>query len=1205
MSISAAQSRLTVRVGGADYAVVSVTGQEAFNRPFSFALELVVPGYQSLTNQLGSSVRMSMLATSGQPRTVFGLVTQVAHVMGLPDQRQLWRLEVSSHLYRLQQVSDTRLLLDHSLPEIIQRLCNRHGLDDNALFCDWGQSYPARPTTLQAGESDFDFLARLCSRHGILFWSAASDEQEVLHFADTASHCRPLARPALEYRANAGLDHDATDNDVLTMELGAQLVSDCYLVHDVAESAPGQALLSERQLPGAGKSAYGTTLVCTGRGVTSTDEASAATELLAHIGAAQQQKLTITSHAVDLRVGRIVRIDADRFGSGISGDYLITGMTHKLHQYAGLGLGGDSDCPYSNAVVLVPRETPYRVPESKRPKVPLAVTARIESKDPTAQLDSAGRTRYRQHNDSLTKPFAQNSIFTRRLQPYGGTGNGHQPGFHTPLQDGAEILVSCLNGDPDRPVIIGSLPNPETPSPVSASSAAHNRLRSANDQELCLDDTIDAPVITLRTFAGHNMLHLNASKAEHLIRLATEQGLAEFYAKQTLNTTSGDTLTETVGNNRIQVVEDRHQTITNSAEIHHQSATDVLLRGANNIQLESGENIEFEAGNDMRIDIREAMNIKVDGSSAAININSGSMILDSRGAIKIQGDGGGDICIGQAGGGIKMDPSGNITLFGTNVNFAGTVSMSGKINMDVTSPPSVSLASGVTATAAIGIGTMEGQAGPTPAPNWVELEYLYADGSGVAGASYTIYDDSDNVIAGGVLDKQGKAYVILPADKEDIRVDYGGDPGEVEQLVTSEPQPHPEEQGWFERMTTTLKGAWDTTKDAADWTWGALQGDFNEDATIGQIATNAIITAIPVVDQVGDVRDITANIKLLVWDKRYKEAAIWFALVVTLVGLIPTLGSLLKGVFKLIWKGAKLDEVLALFNYFMKGNGVSWLKELKAGKLKDYIDEAAQYGHTIMDKVTDLLTDLKSHVPQKFQNIHAKIQDTLMSLQTVKGQINAQFAKVGDELGLKIGKMLDEGVENSVRGSSRKTLAKKQRAVAPSNSSAGPNPNVVSGQGSHVKMDGHKIYDSNYSALSTNPSAQYRFSDPTFRSTGGDVYFGENVAVSYFEVRKNSSGKSLFVGDVKIDNILDLTDPDVLKNMNIDYTMLTKSVDTPIQQKSIYGYTNNVSNQAYQAGYNGILYESSRKSAGNNKALILFDGRYKQSDIELIMDRKI
>ncbi len=703
MSISADQSRLTARVGGADYAVVSVCGQEAFNHPFSFVLELVVPGFPALTNQLGSSVSLSMLATSGQQRTLYGLVTEVAHVMGLPDGQQLWRLEVSSHLYRLQQATDTRLLLDHSLPEIIQLLCRRHGLDDNALFCDFSHSYPARPTTLQAGESDFDFLARLCSRNGILFWSAASDEQEVLHFADTASHCRPLVRPALEYRASASLEHDANDNDLLTMKLGAQLVSDRYMVHDVAESAPGQELLSARELPGAGKSTYGTTEVRFGRGVTSADAASEATQRLAHIGTSQQLNLTITSHAVDLRVGRIVRIEADRFGSDVSGDYLITAMTHRLKQYAGLGLGGEKDCPYTNTVTLVPRETPYRVAETKLPTVPLTITARIESKDQTAQLDSAGRTRYHQHNDSAQKPFGQNSIFTRRLQPYGGTGNGHQPGFHMPLQDGAEILVSCLNNDPDRLVIVGSLPNPENHSPVTASNAAQNRLRTMNDQELLLDDTIDAPVISLRTFAGHNILHLNASKAEHLLRLATEQGLAEFYAKQTIATTSGDTLTETVGNNRIQVVEDKHETITNSAEIHHQSATDVLLRGANNIDLESGKNTEFEVGNDMLLDIREAMNITVGGSSAAININSGSMILDADGAINIQGDGGGDISIGQAGGGIKIDPAGNVTLFGTNVNFAGAVSLSGKVNMAITSPPSVSLASGVGATAAIGI----------------------------------------------------------------------------------------------------------------------------------------------------------------------------------------------------------------------------------------------------------------------------------------------------------------------------------------------------------------------------------------------------------------------------------------------------------------------------------------------------------------------
>ena len=648
-----------------------------------------------------------MTAPGGEERQVHGLVSSVCHQQELPDHQQLWQLDISSQLYRLQQFSDTRLLLDERLPDIIRETCGRHGLDDHQLSCDWSGPFPARPTTLQAGESDFDFLARLCSRNGILFWSDIMEDQEILHFADSSSHCLPLPRAPLEYRPGAGLDHDVSSNDLLSLTLGARLVSDRYLACDVAEEAPGQTILAVRDLPGNGQSGYSTTQVDYGSGLTGLDDATDLAQLLAQTGQAQQQSLEITSHAADLQVGRIVRIEAEAFGSGISGDYLIVEMTHRLRQYSGLGLGGESDCPYTNQVVLIPREIPYRIPLTPLPELPLTFTARIESKDLTAQLDTAGRTRYRQHNDNNTKPFGQNSIFTRRLQPYGGPGNGHQPGWYLPQQQASEVLVSCLNNDPDRPLIVGALPNQANPSPVTSANNYQNRLRTAGDQELCLDDQIDVPVISLRTFAGHNLLHLNAAKTEHLVRLASEQGLAEFYAKQTMALQSGATLTETIGNDRIQVVEEQHRTVTNQAEIHQQAATDVLLRGANNIGLDAGQNIEIETGQDLAIDITNSASIKVDGSSAAINVASGRMIMQADGAINISGNGGGDIVIGQAGAGIKMDPTGNITLFGNAVDFQGAVSLNGNVNMDITSPPSVSLPAGVAASAVLGIGELE------------------------------------------------------------------------------------------------------------------------------------------------------------------------------------------------------------------------------------------------------------------------------------------------------------------------------------------------------------------------------------------------------------------------------------------------------------------------------------------------------------------
>ncbi|SJN58281.1 Putative deoxyribonuclease RhsC [Vibrio ruber DSM 16370] len=175
----------------------------------------------------------------------------------------------------------------------------------------------------------------------------------------------------------------------------------------------------------------------------------------------------------------------------------------------------------------------------------------------------------------------------------------------------------------------------------------------------------------------------------------------------------------------------------------------------------------------------------------------------------------------------------------------------------------------------------------------------------------------------------------------------------------------------------------------------------------------------------------------------------------------------------------------------------------------------------------------------------------------------------------------------------------------PNGTNGGNAPNVVAGHGVTVQMDGRKIYDPNFPALSTNPTAKYRFSDPAYRNTGGDVYLGENVATSYNEVRKNITGKSLYLADVKIDNVLDLTDSNILKKMNIDPKMLMSTVDNQIQADAIYGYTNQIANQAYDTGYNGILYSSTRKTVGNNKAIVLFGGKYDASNVKLIFDKRI
>jgi hypothetical protein len=91
----------------------------------------------------------------------------------------------------------------------------------------------------------------------------------------------------------------------------------------------------------------------------------------------------------------------------------------------------------------------------------------------------------------------------------------------------------------------------------------------------------------------------------------------------------------------------------------------------------------------------------------------------------------------------------------------------------------------------------------------------------------------------------------------------------------------------------------DTQKNPWEWFWQAIQGDFNENRSTGQIVVDAAISMIPLVDQVCDVRDLLANCKKLHQDVSDKWS--WLALVLTLIGLFPFLGSLVKGVLKVFF----------------------------------------------------------------------------------------------------------------------------------------------------------------------------------------------------------------------------------------------------------------------------------------------------------------
>lgn len=227
-------------------------------------------------------------------------------------------------------------------------------------------------------------------------------------------------------------------------------------------------------------------------------------------------------------------------------------------------------------------------------------------------------------------------------------------------------------------------------------------------------------------------------------------------------------------------------------------------------------------------------------------------------------------------------------------------------------------------------------------------------------------------------------------------------------------QPPP--QSWYDELA-------DKAKAAGEWLWETLQGDFNEKQTTGQIVTGTVISMIPLVDQVCDVRDLIANCKKI--KENDSEVWPWVCLGLTLVGCFPTLGSLVKGSAKVMFLsvrkahfnelgkagnyGRMLDGCITQLNRFLDTPAVrGTLRTLRVYNPYHYlagkVDELKRLLSTsellaVMDKLMKVTRSLFDTVtdwgPVSLQRPVAALWETLVS---VRNKANSMLAKALEPL---------------------------------------------------------------------------------------------------------------------------------------------------------------------------------------------------------------
>ena len=218
--------------------------------------------------------------------------------------------------------------------------------------------------------------------------------------------------------------------------------------------------------------------------------------------------------------------------------------------------------------------------------------------------------------------------------------------------------------------------------------------------------------------------------------------------------------------------------------------------------------------------------------------------------------------------------------------------------------------------------------------------------------------------------------------------------------------------------------AWETQARQADdkntwqWLWESIQGDFNEDRSTGQIAFDAAVSMVPLVDQICDLRDLIANCRSISSSKESDDNT-WkyVALGLTLIGLFPTLGSALKGVLKICFVFVrrhgvnKVDEAVDaamtwVITHLRHPRMQAYLRERKVDEVFGWLAKAVRE-HQSKIKTSALLKNFDQAIGTLkgllgkvtwLPSVGAKAQSTIAMLERVRASASSPLNKVDDLL---------------------------------------------------------------------------------------------------------------------------------------------------------------------------------------------------------------
>ncbi len=663
---------------------------------------------------LGKGAEWRCTSADGLERDNVGQVIQIEQGRLLPDGREEWVFTVTASLAALQQQRRHRIGHRRTVIELVQELLGEYGLTvDNRTR----ERYPVMEWTAQVGETDLHFLQRLLARHGIWFYSLKGEKGEILVLADDPHGASRADRGQLEVIPETGGSRSRSGSTAVALRQTRQYYRwqpDRNRVHQQVCPSEFDAH-TEASHSAERKQTTQQTFFEAGSG--DARDTLTRARLETERQACRAHTLRVSGAVGDLQPGQWLPIQGQ--GPCLVTRATLTFAAPRNHQ-------GNTPQGFVWEAELLPLSQPYRPAIPAPPALPLVFPARVEASGPYSELDGRASRKARIGFDDGGQPLTESSPPLRQLQPHGSLpGKDGQPtGWDWPLRNGAEVLLTCLNNDPDQPVILGYAPAANQPGPVSSENGSENRLITPAGHQLKLDDRKDAQAITLNTPNGHCLLTLDASSDSPIVTLACEQGALVLRAGQHQNIEVGKTSQTRIGSDSTTQVMKRSSTQTDNGVIHYQSETRTAITANNQATLDATNNVELYSAKDTTLRIQGSATLTA--KAGAAHKIGGNLHLQAADVIDIKGNGSGDLTLHQGGGGLTIKPDGTIRLFGNTVTLKSQsgVTFNGNMEYGVPVPVVADRPEAPAPKTLTPVPVMQKSAEPEPVGELVELIYV-------------------------------------------------------------------------------------------------------------------------------------------------------------------------------------------------------------------------------------------------------------------------------------------------------------------------------------------------------------------------------------------------------------------------------------------------------------------------------------------------